>query len=911
MNRRQAGQVLPVMLFSFVVTLAVLTAVFNSSMLTFRKTDLVNAADAAAYSGGIDAARSLNFMAYTNRAMVENTIAVGYLVSFISYSRYLGNFLNEVSDPREFLAKVVANMFESSAESWTDNGGGYETDSSSDGSGSSGGGSNGGSSGSQSGNSDQNGNHGVGESFRLIGNKLKAGTKGGMKGIGSAINAAASTLGYATIGPTDLLNTFYSGTQFATYAATGQVIKDTMSEVAKSYDDSITVDHSSHNDYYKWLFPMRPGLDVPPFVNQVGNRLARAGDNLKPYQSIDITVSPADGFSGNGPLKAVMKVASLPVTALNSLFGFNKAHIDADKNDINLGIMRQFTQWSITKHDAWWILWNRGWRFCFPTVVCLAPILPGPPNFAVDKDGHTDLFMAAAHYDPGSGSSGNSGSSSNGGSHSGSDDDSFHTAPGGHGDHSDDDSDGDSFHTAPGGHDGQSDGDSDGDSFHTAPGDQNDRGDVSRINMPAGYRVSAGHSQVITPTDAMPRGAVPTSSLLGRVSLECSRRRSRADANHLKSGGIGHTGVWIVDPHPYRRRCRVNAVGQGRARPVQVAQQFKSFDNQSHLNQFNARVNNNGSGSGSSGSSTAASQGAQSAQELVNLAPSENSTIEEQYQERMKGTCRVNWGSNGYKGRLNGMRSETPAVGASQKGLVQTIKQGIRTVSEKVFDFDEVTRQHDIFGRNSSLEYGTDWVASDTLCNGLFDSPFKVLGAFIKSLFGGDGFEGLKYHLEELATGQASAKEFYAPYQGVPFYFMLAEVPFSNVHPDMRLDVTVKRPASTHNLRSLFGVGEDHGGHEMTAASASKLYYYRQPDDDQNKYFPPVAAGPINPFIEYASSRPVLKHLMNWYGRTAVFTVLWEHPDLMDKLIGAPDDYAEFDNVFNPFWEVRLAKRDD
>lgn len=978
MKRSQTGQVLPVMLFSFFVTLAVLTAVFNSSMLTFRKTDLVNAADAAAYSGGIEAARSLNFMAYTNRAMVENTIAVGYLVSFISYSRYLGNFLNEVSNPKQFLKKVFRNLFESSADSWEDFGGGYDSD---DGSFHTAPGDHDGNSGSdddsdgdsfhtapesQSGNSDQNGNHGVGESFRLIGNRLKSGSQKGMKGIGSAINKAVSTLGYATIGPTDLLNTFYSGTQFATYAATGQVIKDTMSEVAQSYDDSITVSHSSHNDYYKWLFPMRPGLDVPPLVNQAGNRLARAGSNLKRYQSVEATVNPADGFQGSPALKKMFQAVSLPVTALGKVFGFNKAHVEADKNDFNAGLMQQFTMWSVTKHDAWWILWNRGWRFCFPTIVCFAPILPGPPNFAIDKDGHTDLFMAArdttknkdkgdnsgSHSTPGghgsghdSGSGGgndsdNDGSHSSPGGHNGGhdsgsgsdgDSDSFHSAPGDHGgghgngSGSDDDSDDDSFHSAPGDHDGGhgsgsgSDDDSDNDSFHSAPGDDDGghggRDHVSSIKTPKVHKPYAVYSPASRQAAmTQPRRAVTPAHPV-RTSLSCSHKRNQTDSSRLRPGGIGQTGVWIVRPHSRPSPCHVTKARKTRARLIPVAQQLQDFEGQPQLDRLSDRPDSNGSGGGSDGGSRsdAISEDQQSARDRVGLSPEQNSTLGEQYQahERNERDVVRNSFSHSYRDRVENMRSETPGAGASQKGLIQTIKQGIRSVSDKVFDFDEVTRQHDIYGRNSSLEYGADWVASDVLSNGFFDNPIKVAIGFFKSLFGGDGIEGLKYHLEELAKGQASAKEFYAPYQGVPFYFMLAEVPFSNIHPDMTLDVTLKRPASTDNLRSFFGLGDDHGDHDMTASSASKLYYYRQPDDDQNEYFQAVSGGPIDPIIYFALTRPAFNRLKNWYGATAVFTVAWEHPDVADKLINAPDDYAEFDNVFNPFWEVRLAKRDD
>lgn len=56
--------------------------VFNSARTVNEKINLVNAADAAAYSGAQIAARQLNFMAYTNRAMVANEVAIGHMLSF-------------------------------------------------------------------------------------------------------------------------------------------------------------------------------------------------------------------------------------------------------------------------------------------------------------------------------------------------------------------------------------------------------------------------------------------------------------------------------------------------------------------------------------------------------------------------------------------------------------------------------------------------------------------------------------------------------------------------------------------------------------------------------------------------------------------------------------------------------------
>lgn len=57
---------------------------FESGRLTSEKMQLQNAADAAAFGASTLEARSLNFAAYTNRAMVANEVAVGQMVGILS-----------------------------------------------------------------------------------------------------------------------------------------------------------------------------------------------------------------------------------------------------------------------------------------------------------------------------------------------------------------------------------------------------------------------------------------------------------------------------------------------------------------------------------------------------------------------------------------------------------------------------------------------------------------------------------------------------------------------------------------------------------------------------------------------------------------------------------------------------------
>ena len=97
MVARQQGQAL-------VVTAALLPAVALAFVLVFNVGQTVNtklrlnaAADAAALSAAVWQARSLNYQAYLNRAIVANEAAIAQLVSLRSWSGYLERLLTNVS----------------------------------------------------------------------------------------------------------------------------------------------------------------------------------------------------------------------------------------------------------------------------------------------------------------------------------------------------------------------------------------------------------------------------------------------------------------------------------------------------------------------------------------------------------------------------------------------------------------------------------------------------------------------------------------------------------------------------------------------------------------------------------------------------------------------------------------------
>jgi hypothetical protein len=84
----QRGQVL-VWFLAFAATLAVVFAgVYSVGQVTSEKQKVVNATDAAAYSGALTEARALNLASYTNRAVIANEVLVAQMVSLDSWTSY-------------------------------------------------------------------------------------------------------------------------------------------------------------------------------------------------------------------------------------------------------------------------------------------------------------------------------------------------------------------------------------------------------------------------------------------------------------------------------------------------------------------------------------------------------------------------------------------------------------------------------------------------------------------------------------------------------------------------------------------------------------------------------------------------------------------------------------------------------
>src|SRR4051812_20366526 len=82
--KRQQGQALVLFLGFAAALIGIMLVSFNSGQVTNAKMRAMNAADAAAYSGAVWQARSLNFQAYMNRAMVVNEVTIAQSVSLRS-----------------------------------------------------------------------------------------------------------------------------------------------------------------------------------------------------------------------------------------------------------------------------------------------------------------------------------------------------------------------------------------------------------------------------------------------------------------------------------------------------------------------------------------------------------------------------------------------------------------------------------------------------------------------------------------------------------------------------------------------------------------------------------------------------------------------------------------------------------
>lgn len=96
-TRRRRGQAALWFLATLAACCATFALVYNVGQITNEKQKVINASDAAAFSGALVEARVLNFEAYTNRAMIANEVLIAQLLSLDSWVRYSDRLATNIS----------------------------------------------------------------------------------------------------------------------------------------------------------------------------------------------------------------------------------------------------------------------------------------------------------------------------------------------------------------------------------------------------------------------------------------------------------------------------------------------------------------------------------------------------------------------------------------------------------------------------------------------------------------------------------------------------------------------------------------------------------------------------------------------------------------------------------------------
>jgi hypothetical protein len=101
---KSRGQAIILVVLALLVLCLGLIVLFDTGQVVTKKVQLVNTADAAAYSAAVQEARALNLIAYMNRATVANEVAVAQIVSWYSWL----NFAISATDHLEDVAGIMS-----------------------------------------------------------------------------------------------------------------------------------------------------------------------------------------------------------------------------------------------------------------------------------------------------------------------------------------------------------------------------------------------------------------------------------------------------------------------------------------------------------------------------------------------------------------------------------------------------------------------------------------------------------------------------------------------------------------------------------------------------------------------------------------------------------------------------------
>lgn len=104
--RRARGQALVLAIVALLVLCLGVIVLFNTGQAVGKKVELVNAADAAAYSTAVQQARAYNLIAYMNRASVANEVAVAQMVSWYSWMNYTYRGTDNFKDAVQAIAII-------------------------------------------------------------------------------------------------------------------------------------------------------------------------------------------------------------------------------------------------------------------------------------------------------------------------------------------------------------------------------------------------------------------------------------------------------------------------------------------------------------------------------------------------------------------------------------------------------------------------------------------------------------------------------------------------------------------------------------------------------------------------------------------------------------------------------------
>ena len=105
---KQSGQIMPLAIGGILLAAVMMMIMASAGNKFTERSRLVNAADAAAYSGATWTARHLNFIAYTNRAMIANHVGTGHFIAYVSWIRYIEDTTGNLALVTSFIPVVNA-----------------------------------------------------------------------------------------------------------------------------------------------------------------------------------------------------------------------------------------------------------------------------------------------------------------------------------------------------------------------------------------------------------------------------------------------------------------------------------------------------------------------------------------------------------------------------------------------------------------------------------------------------------------------------------------------------------------------------------------------------------------------------------------------------------------------------------